>query len=348
MNDAAAFVSSQIGMLPLADADRWNLVLHYLKPIAHLHSDRSVAEIMVNRYDHVLVERSGVIEDCATITFGSEANLQALIKQIGNVLDQPVGSEFPVLHARFPDGTRLCCTMPSVTPDGATLTIRCKRESVLGLDEMVASGALNNEMAKVIKDHVVRASSVVVAGGTSSGKTTILRAAAKHIPPRERVITVEDTKELLLETYIPHVISMEAPRRRSGEGDVISMSSLIETSLRQRPDRVIVGEIRNAQAAASWLEVANTGHDGLMTTIHANNPGDALRRLAELVSRSGVEYSHAFREVGRTVGLLIQAKRHHVWGRRISHLATVDSGEIRMLWEFDFDAGIHVEHGCLS
>lgn len=341
-DEGNGFVRSLLGTLPAADLGGWELTWHYFEPLAKLYLDQSVTEIMVDRYDRVRIERKGRLEDAET-RFASEQSLQRLISQIASRLNQPVGDDHPILDARFPDGSRLCCTWPAVTPGGSTITIRCKRDQALTLEQLVSAGALTDDMAACIVEHVVDASTLLVSGGTSSGKTTILRAAAMHIPRGDRVITAEDTLELNLGAFLPGVIAHEAPKRRADDKiQAVRLQHLIKTTLRERPDRVWVGEIRDAEAANAFLEMGNTGHTGGASTIHANSPADAVRRIQILLAADGLlSYELAGHQVLNVVQLFIQAKRHRIHGRRITEIAVVDNGNLVPLYRFNLITGQH-------
>lgn len=336
------FVRTLLGILPAADLGGWELTWHYFEPLAHLYTDESVTEIMVDRYDRVRIERRGRLED-VDARFESEDALQRLISQIASRLNQPVGDDHPILDARFPDGSRLCCTWPAVTPDGSTITIRCKRDKALTLEQLVSAGALTDDMAACIAEHVVDASTLLVSGGTSSGKTTILRAAAMHIPRGDRVITCEDTLELNLGAFLPGVVAHEAPKRRADDNaPAVRLPHLIKTTLRERPDRVWVGEIRDAEAAAAFLEMGNTGHTGGASTLHANSPMDAVRRIQMLLAAGGLlSYELAGHQVLNVVQLFVQAKRHRIHGRRITEIAAVDGDNLVPLYRFNLNTGKH-------
>ncbi|PXF32083.1 secretion system protein E [Pokkaliibacter plantistimulans] len=337
-----SLLETPIGTISKDEHDRWSTLLHYLKPIAHLLTDETVSEIMVNRYDRVYVERSGQLINVDS-AFKSESSLQQLITQIANALRQKFDSDNPILDARFPNGARLCCSHPSVSPAGATMTIRCKTDKNLSLPDLVSYGALTDEMCAFLKERIEARDTLIVSGGTSSGKTTLLRACAEYIDKKERVITAEDTLELKLDEIIPCSIAHEAPKRLSNSGENISLASLIKMVLRERPDRVWVGEIRDAAAADAFLQMSNTGHSGGATSIHSNGPEDTLRRIQYMLASAGmVSYELARHQVTSGVQLLVHCERHPIHGRKVTDICTVENEVVKRVFYFDKLKGRHV------
>lgn len=311
-------VETDIGYIPKKDLNKWNLVIHYMTPILEFYKDPLVTEIMVNRYDSIFIEnRKGMVKTEAC--FDSEEHLQKFVRQFSIVLNQD-SEKMDVLDARFPDQSRACCTMPSVTPGGATATIRCAPKTTLSFSDLVGFNSLSQDMADFIKNRVLAEDNIIISGSTGSGKTTLLRAIAEYIPDSDRVLCCEDTQELFLN--LPNQIPMEAPKRAVGN---INLSFLIKTTLRQRPDRVFVGEIRDAFACDAFLQVINTGHGGCATSIHANNPEAAIRRIQYLLTKEGlIGYELAGQEVRGSVNLLIQADKTRN-GKRVTDISIVNN-----------------------
>jgi len=322
-------IETPLGFVSTDDQNKWSLVVHYMTPIIEFYKDPEITEIMINRYDSIFVEgRKGMLKTEAR--FDSELDLQRLIRQISIVLNQD-NENLDVLDARFPDQSRACCTMPSVSPTGATATIRCAPKVTLSFNDLVGFKSLSEEMCDFLRERVKAEDNIIVSGSTGSGKTTLLRATAEFIPDTDRVLVCEDTQELFLD--LPNQIPMEAPKRR---GSDISLSSLIKTTLRQRPDRVFVGEIRDAFACDAFLQVINTGHGGCATSIHANNPTDAIRRIQYLLTKEGlISYELAGTEIKNSVSLLIQADKT-ANGKRITNISILDENrEVKQVFGYD-------------
>ncbi len=332
------FEKTPLGEVPAADKNRWDLVIHYMEPILPFYKDPTIDEIMVNRYDSIFVEgRQGMQKTNAT--FPSEKHLQRFISQMSIVLNQDA-EKADVIDARFPDQSRACYTLPSVTPSGATATIRCAPKETLTFNDLVSFGSLTQEMCDYLQERVGSNDNVIVSGSTGSGKTTLLRALAEFIPDNERVLICEDTQELFLD--VPNCIPMEAPKRA---GSSIDLSFLIKTTLRQRPDRVFVGEIRDAFACDAFLQVINTGHGGCCTSIHANNPESAVKRIQYLLTKEGlISYELAGREVMNSVNLLIQADKTRN-GKRITNISRVsnDKGRVECVFRYNESSDTHIK-----
>jgi len=334
LNDSN-LIDTLVGPIPEYELEKWKLVIHYMGPIKEYYKDPKINEIMINRYDSIFVEDYSGIRK-TTSTFGSEDNLQLLIRQISIVLNQD-NEKLQVLDARFPDQSRACCTMPSITPTGATITLRCAPKETLRFDDLIKFKSINQEIKEYLKERVLAKDNIIVSGSTGSGKTTILRALAEFIPEEDRVLCCEDTQELFLD--IPNTIAMEAPKRVGSEH---SLSSLIKTTLRQRPDRIFVGEIRDALACDAFLQVINTGHGGCATSIHANNPKDAMGRIQYLLTKEGlIDYELAGTEIKNSVNLFIQADKTKN-GKRVTNISILDEEKnMKQIFTYDADFDIH-------
>lgn len=331
-----SMVQTMVGEVPAADKNGWDLLLHYFKPLADFYQDPEVTEILVNRFDHILIEKGGRLQPVDS-RFESERALQELILQIGNRLNQLVDDDNPILDARFPDGSRLCCTLPAVTPSGSTITLRCKPRESYTFEDLVRFGALSEEMVEFIGERVRAGDTMLVSGNTGSGKTTVLRACATFIDPSERVITAEDTMELHLKQTLPGAVEHEAPKRRPKEGVTpVTLASLIKLMLRERPDRGWVGEIRDAAAADAFLQLSNTGHTGGASSIHANGPADAVKRIQYMLAAAGlVSYELAGHQVLGAVQLLIHCSRSYRFGRKVTSICRIDNEKIMPVFEHD-------------
>ena len=299
--EASAGLESEVGELVEAEAaplpeperaalrERVLLLVGGLGPLEPLLSDPSVDEVMVNGPGSVYVERTGRLEPTAA-GFGSEAELLHAIERVLAPLGRRVDEASPLCDARLPDGSRVNVVIPPLSLDGACMTIRRFRREGFSLRDLVAGGTLPRELAELLALCVAARASLLVSGGTGSGKTTTLNALSGAIPGEERIVTIEDAAELRLRQR--HVIRLEArPANLEGRGEV-TVRQLVRNALRMRPDRIVVGEVRGAEAL-DMLQALNTGHDGSLTTVHANSPEDALRRVETLALMAGVGLPHA-------------------------------------------------------
>jgi len=276
--------------------------------------DPQVTEIMVNGPDEVFVERDGRIERMAHVHFRDEAHLRTAINSIVAPLGRRVDEQSPMVDARLPDGSRVNAILPPVALGGPVLTIRRFPQNPLTVDDLIRNGAISEAMVAFLEACVKARLNILISGGTGSGKTTLLNILSGYIGPAERIVTIEDTAELQLGQ--PHVVRMEArPSDEFGEGE-ITVRDLVRNALRMRPDRIVVGEVRGAEAL-DMLQAMNTGHEGSLSTIHANSARDALYRLETLVLWSGVDLPHdvARNQVARAVHVIVQLNR--VGGSRI-------------------------------
>lgn len=332
-----ALVETKLGNVSEESLSKWQLVIDYMSPIIDYYTDPETTEIMINRYDCIFVESYKGMRK-VDATFKSEEALQRLIRQLSIVLRQD--SENPdVMDARFPDQSRANCTLPSATPSGSTMTIRIAPRVKLTFDDLVGFGSLTQEMKACIEAEVKQGSNIIISGGTGSGKTTLLRALSEFIPDDCRVITCEDTQELYLD--LPNSLSMEAPERQSS---TLRLPDLIKTTLRQRPDRVFVGEIRDSEACDAFLQIINTGHEGCATSVHANSPELAVRRMSYLISKDGLmSRDMAKSEILYSVNLIIQTKKTKR-GKRVTHIARIDNINecINLLYRYDVRKNEHI------
>jgi len=328
--------------LDTENKEKWSLIGHYMKPLEALYLDVGVTEIMVNRWDDIYYEKNGRMCKADT-SFKNAEHLYTLIRQLGVALDQEDNLGTGVLDARFPDQSRACCTTDLVTPAGCTMTLRVAPKQQFSMEDLVANGTMSWQVHDFLKERVSRGDNIIVSGSTGSGKTTILRGVAEFIDTSERVVTCEVTQELLLN--IPNIISMEAPKRRAVKGaPSVALSALIKTALRQRPDRIIVGEIRDAAAADAFLQAINTGHKGCATSIHANSCFDAIERIKYLIASNGLlDYDLCGRQVVSSVDCMIHVTRGFT-GKRIFEVAVMEQGELKPV--FKYDANLDVQVPC--
>ncbi|MBX0327044.1 CpaF family protein [Oscillochloris sp. ZM17-4] len=319
----ATLVSEQIESLGRAvtERDRVRLTRYAqaellgLGPLEPLLADDSVSEIMVNGPNHIWVERSGKIE-LTGATFLNDEHIRRIIDRIISPLGRRCDETTPMVDARLPDGSRLNAIIPPLCLNGPSLTIRKFFKKPLGPADLVARGAATTELIELLRACVLGHLNVVVSGGTGTGKTTILNMLSSFIPDGERIITIENAAELQLQQR--HVITLETrPANIEGRGEV-AIRDLVVNALRMRPDRIVVGECR-AGEALDMLQAMNTGHDGSMTTLHANTPRDAISRLETMVLMAGLDLpQRAIREqISAAVHVIIQLERLQDGSRKI-------------------------------
>jgi pilus assembly protein CpaF len=290
-------------------------------PLEPLLRDDSITEVMVNNHDRVYIERRGKIEP-TEVTFVDNAHLLRIIDKIVSQIGRRVDEASPMVDARLPDGSRVNAIIPPLSLGGPTLTIRKFSRDPYTIDDLIEFGTTTPEAAQFLSACVRGKLNVLISGGTGTGKTTTLNALSAFVPNDERIVTIEDAAELQLQQE--HVIPLEArPPNIEGEGE-IRIRELVRNALRMRPDRIIVGEVRGPETL-DMLQAMNTGHEGSLTTIHANSPRDALARLETLVLTAGVELPHrAIREqIASAFDLLIQIARLVDGSRRITHVTEV-------------------------
>lgn len=309
-----------------------------LGPIEPLLADTTVSDILVNGPNHVYVERRGRIE-VTNVKFDSDAHLLRIIDKIVSRVGRRVDELSPMVDARLPDGSRVNAIIPPLAIDGPVLSIRRFSVVPFGMEDLVSFGTLTSEMAELIHGLVKAKLNLIVSGGTGSGKTTLLNVISGAIPENERIITIEDAAELQLQQ--PHVVRLESrPPNIEGKGE-ITQRALLSNSLRMRPDRIILGEVRGAEVL-DMLQAMNTGHEGSMTTIHANSPRDALTRLEHMMSMAGMQVSPRTmrQQISAALSVVIQISRLSDGKRKITSLQEITGieGDIETMQEiFKFD-----------
>ena len=341
------------GDMPLTAADRARIaqeiaddILGY-GPIEPYLRDPDITEIMVNGADQIYVERMGKIhpEDGR---FADEAHLRRTIDKIVGRVGRRVDEASPMVDARLPDGSRINAIIPPLAVDGSLLTIRKFAADPFEVDDLISFGTLTRSVADFLAACVQGRLNVLVSGGTGAGKTTTLNVLSSYIPGDERVITVEDAAELQL--HQEHVLRLESrPPNIEGRGEV-RIRDLVRNALRMRPDRIVVGEIRDA-AALDMLQAMNTGHDGSICTVHANSPRDVLSRVETMVLMAGVDLPvRAIREqVASALDLIVHQTRFKDGSRRVTHVTEVVGMEgdiitLQDIFAYDHSAGLD-EHG---
>ncbi len=290
-------------------------------PITALLADPTITEIMVNGPRQVFIERKGRLE-LANISFKDNNHLLHIIERIVAPLGKRIDESSPMVDARLPDGSRVNATVPPISLDGPTITIRKFSETPFAMNDLIQFGTLTTDMAVFIRACIEGKQNIIVGGGTGSGKTSTLNVLSSFIPYSERIVTIEDAAELhLLQN---HVVRLEArPANIEGKGK-ISIRELVVNSLRMRPDRIVVGEVRGGEAL-DMLQAMNTGHDGSLTTGHANSPRDLLSRLETMVLMAGIELPlKAIREqVSSAVNVIVFQSRMRDGSRKITHITEV-------------------------
>jgi len=324
-DEVRSLVEDEAGPLRGAErdllAERVVLLASGLGPLEPLLADPGVDEVMVNGPAAVYVERAGRIER-TEVRFGDDGELMHAVERILAPLGRRVDEASPLCDARLPDGSRVNVVIPPLSLDGPCLTIRRFRRRGFSLRDLVAGATLPPALAEFLALCVAARATILVSGGTGSGKTTTLNALSGAIPGEERIVTIEDAAELRLRQR--HVIRLEArPPNLEGRGEV-TIRQLVRNALRMRPDRIVVGEVRGGEAL-DMLQALNTGHDGSLTTVHANSPADALRRVETLALMAGVGLPHAAvrEQVASAVDVVVHQARRGDGSRAIESVTEV-------------------------
>jgi pilus assembly protein CpaF len=289
-----------------------------LGPIDALLRDPSISEVMVNAPDEVFFEREGILY-LSDVRFRDGTHIMRVIERIIAPIGRRVDEASPMVDARLPDGSRVNVIIPPISPKSPTITIRKFRADKLTMDDLVRAASVTDEMVEFLKACVKLKLNVLISGGTGTGKTTFLNALSAYIPESERIVTIEDPIEIKLQQ--PHVVSLEArPSNIDGRGEV-AQRDLLRNSLRMRPDRIIIGEVRGPEAF-DMLNAMNTGHEGSLSTVHANSPRDALSRVENMVLMASLELpDRAIREqMSSALDVIIQLQRGSDGVRRVTHV----------------------------
>ncbi len=300
-----------------------------LGPLEPLLKDTSIADILVNTHKQVFVERAGKLERTA-IQFKDDRHLIRVIQKIVSAVGRRVDESQPWVDARLADGSRVNALLPPCAVDGPLLSIRKFAAKPYTMDRLIENGSITAPLAEILEIVVKSRINVLISGGTGTGKTTILNAMSSLISSKERIVTIEDTAELQLQQE--HLARMESrPPNAEGSGEV-SQRDLLKNSLRMRPDRIIVGEVRGAEVL-DMLQAMNTGHEGSMTTIHANTPRDALTRLEHMTAMSGFDIpTRALRgQIGSAIQVIVQLQRFSDGRRRVTSLQEITGIEGEVL-----------------
>ena len=286
-------------------------ILPFLKPIEHLILDDSISEVMVNGPDRIFIEKAGFIEPIQGVHLG-EKSLMVAVKNIARRLGDDISESKPILDSRLPDGSRVAAVIPPCSVNGVTLTIRKFNAQHFGIEDLVRAGTLERGLANQLENYILARKNILIAGGTGSGKTTMLNVLGKFIPSDERVLLIEDTSEIHMNQ--DNLVRFEARQSQNGL-PAITIRDLLKASLRHRPDRIILGEIRGGEAF-DLLQLLNTGHSGSLSTLHATSARQGLARFTSCVLQSGVDlpYRAIKTNVGDSVNVVVHLERRP--GRR--------------------------------
>ena len=296
-------------------------ILPFLRPLEPFILDDSVSEIMVNGSHHVFIERAGILEEVPGITL-SEQSLMVAVKNIARRLGSDISEEKPILDSRLPDGSRVAAVIPPCSLGGVTLTIRKFTARRYDIEDLIRTGTLDDNVARHLENCVRSRKNILISGGTGSGKTTLLNILGKFVGGDERIVLIEDTAEIQL--CQTNLVRFEARQAENGR-PAVSIRDLLKASLRHRPDRIILGEIRGGEAF-DLLQLLNTGHSGTLSTIHANSAKQGLTRFTSCVLQSGIEipFRSIKSNIAESVNVIVQLERRP--GRRfISGVLEVNS-----------------------
>ena len=309
-----------------------------LGPLEPLIADSTVADVLVNAHNSVYVERHGKLEK-TDVRFNDDTHLMNIIDRIVSAVGRRIDESSPMVDARLADGSRVNAIIPPLSVDGPVLSIRRFAVELLSMQDLIDLGTISEDIAVVLQAIVKARLNVLISGGTGAGKTTLLNVLSAYIPHDERIITIEDSAELQLQQ--PHVVRLETrPPNIEGKGSV-TQRDLVRNSLRMRPERIIVGEVRGGEAL-DMLQAMNTGHDGSLTTIHANTPRDALGRIENMVSMTGIvlPISALRAQIASAIDVVLQVERHEDGRRRLVSIQEIEGMEgdiITMSELFEFE-----------
>ncbi|MDQ1590765.1 MAG: pilus assembly protein CpaF [Pyrinomonadaceae bacterium] len=317
--------------MPLSTSDRERLVeevrheLFGLGPLEPLLADSTISDILVNSPQNIYIERRGKLER-TNVTFKDDEHLMRVIERIVSSVGRRIDESSPMVDARLSDGSRVNAIIPPLSLDGPVLSIRRFGAEPLRMSKLIEIGALTKDIADMFEMCVNARLNVLISGGTGAGKTTLLNALSAYIPEEQRIVTIEDSAELQLQQ--PHVVRLETrPPNIEGRGEV-TQRDLVKNALRMRPDRIVIGEVRGGEAI-DMLQAMNTGHDGSLTTVHANTPRDALARLETMIQMTGMKLSErAMRQqIASALNLVIQAARLSDGTRRVVSISEITGME---------------------
>ncbi len=354
-----AFVQQELATVvaqeeaPLSKAERQMLIRDVSNdvmgygPIAEFLDDDTVTEIMVNSLQTIYVEREGQLHRTHA-RFLSEDHLRRIIERIVAQVGRRIDESAPMVDARLPDGSRVNAIIPPLAVDGPVLTIRKFARDAFQVDDLISFGTITAEVAELLRACVIGRLNILVSGGTGTGKTTLLNVLSSYVPNGQRIVTIEDAVELQL--HQDHIVRLESrPSNIEGKGEV-SIRDLVRNSLRMRPDRIIVGEVRSGETL-DMLQAMNTGHEGSLSTVHANTPRDAITRMETMVLMAGMDLPiRAVREqIAAAIDLIVHLNRMRDGTRRVTKITEVqgmqgDVVTLQDIFTFDYEAGVD-QHG---
>ncbi len=294
----------------------------FLSPIGDLLADETVSEVMINGHDEIFIEQKGLVFKVEN-QFPSEDSLISAMRAIAQSVGRVIDDDNPRLDARLPDGSRIHVVLPPMAKNGTTVAIRKFSQEKLTLNDLISFGSMSKEAARFLDICIYLGKNIIVSGGTGSGKTTMLNVLGSRIPKTQRLIIIEDAAELQVKAE--HVVNFETRKDDPSRGiSGVSIRDLVISSMRLRPDRIIVGEVRGEEAL-DLIQVMNTGHDGSMGTVHANNPEDACTRLETLclMGDTKIPPDAVRKMVGSAMQVIVQCSRYHDGGRRTSHISEI-------------------------
>jgi pilus assembly protein CpaF len=317
--------------MPLSSSERDRLVndvqheLFGLGPLEPLLKDQTISDILVNSHRRIYIERRGKLE-LTNVTFKDDEHLMRVIERIVSSVGRRIDESSPMVDARLQDGSRVNAIIPPLAIDGPVLSIRRFGAEPLRMNALIDNKALTKDIAEMLQMCINARLNVLISGGTGAGKTTLLNALSAYIPETERIVTIEDSAELQLQQ--PHVVRLETrPPNIEGRGEV-TQRDLVKNALRMRPDRIVIGEVRGGEAI-DMLQAMNTGHDGSLTTVHANTPRDALARLETMIQMTGMRLSdRAMRQqIASALDLVLQVARLSDGSRRVTSISEITGME---------------------
>ncbi len=300
----------------------FRLILPYLRPIENLILDPEISEIMLNSATEIFIEKQGVIEKVHGITIPND-QLRVAVQNIARSLGDDISEEKPILDSRLPDGSRIAAVLPPCSIHGITLTIRKFNTRSFTVDDLIRIGTITGPMASLLQTAIIERKNILISGGTGTGKTTLLNILADFIPEVDRLLVIEDTAEIHIRK--PNLVRFEARRQQGPKIPAVTIRDLLKASLRHRPERTILGEIRGEEAF-DLLQALNTGHSGSLSTIHANSAAQALSRFANCVLQSGIElpYKAIKANIADSIHLLVHIERRHA-RRYVNEILSIKS-----------------------
>lgn len=320
-------------------------IIKFLQPIEPLLNDDGVSEIMINGPNDIWIEKKGILY-ATDLRFPNLQSLNCALTNISQCCGRPYNKENPILETHLPDGSRLEAVMPPIAKNGPTVAIRRFFKSKLTISDLIAGGTLSDEAAVFLAQAISQKENIVVSGGTGSGKTSLLCALSSFFMKRERIVVLEDTHELDLQQ--PHVVYLESRSPDENGRGAVRIRDLLIATLRLRPDRILIGEVRGVEAL-DLIQAMTSGHAGSMTTVHANSPIDALRRFETMIlsSQSTIPHRAVSAQIASAIGIVVQIRRTHT-GKRVVNdisrvLPTSEAGryEVRTLFKRHFDGPLN-------